>query len=161
MAKTQSSGHKAVASLSTLLFKSIISGTASMIMSASLTASFISIRKIFKKILDISSGNTEILLLVKPQFELSREYVRHKGVVTESAFHLKVLKEMVVFLKDYDIKIVDIKFSRLKGTSGNIEFWIYLRKSIISAKSKLNYDKIIGDAVNDAHLYFARDRSYL
>jgi 23S rRNA (cytidine1920-2'-O)/16S rRNA (cytidine1409-2'-O)-methyltransferase len=119
--------------------------------------SFISIKKIFKKIMDISSTGAEILLLVKPQFELSREHVRHKGVVLERGFHTKALKEIVDFLKDFDISIEDITFSRIKGASGNIEFWIYLRKSIISAQSELNYDKIIDDAVNGAHLYFARD----
>jgi 23S rRNA (cytidine1920-2'-O)/16S rRNA (cytidine1409-2'-O)-methyltransferase len=92
---------------------------------------------------------------------LSQEYVRHKGVVKEKDFHVKALKGMLDFLKDYEISIEGIRFSRIKGASGNIEFWIYLRKSINSAKSKSNYDKIIDDVVNEAHLYFAKDRPYL
>lgn len=120
--------------------------------------SFISIKKIFQKIIDISSENAEILLLVKPQFELRSEDVRHKGVVIERELHTKSLNEIIDFLKNFKVSIEGIKFSRIKGTSGNIEFWIYLRKSTISTKSKLNYDKIIEEAVNEAHLFFARDQ---
>ena len=119
--------------------------------------SFISIRKIFDKIMEISSDNADILLLVKPQFELRREFVRHKGVVIEKEYHIKILREMLVFFKNYEVEVEGISFSRIKGAAGNIEFWIYLRKSIISAKSNLNYDKIIIDIVNRAHLFFCKD----
>src|SRR4030042_5601168 len=41
--------------------------------------SFISIRKIFSKILELTDTNGEILLLVKPQFELMKDEVERKG----------------------------------------------------------------------------------
>ena len=117
--------------------------------------SFISIKKILSKIIDITAPDGSILLLVKPQFELRREDVKHKGIVKEKQLHIKALAGIVEFLESVRIFIKGIAFSRIKGTRGNIEFWIYLRKSTNSTKSKLNYDKIIGDVVNDAHLFFS------
>jgi len=116
--------------------------------------SFISIKKFFKKILKITSEDTKILLLLKPQFELKSKYVKHKGVVKESNFHFIALKDMVDFLNSFQVSIKNIRFSCIKGSSGNIEFWIYLRKSINPNESKLNYDKMINDAVFKAHEYF-------
>src|SRR4030066_157739 len=43
--------------------------------------SFISIKKIFNKILELTGIGGEILLLVKPQFELAREEVENKGKI--------------------------------------------------------------------------------
>jgi 23S rRNA (cytidine1920-2'-O)/16S rRNA (cytidine1409-2'-O)-methyltransferase len=116
--------------------------------------SFISIKKVFNKILDVSSSDAEILLLVKPQFELERELVKHKGVVKEKGYHKKVLKDMLKYLENFEVIIEGLAFSRIRGSAGNIEFWIYLRKSIISTKSNINYDKIIIDVVERAHKFF-------
>jgi len=116
--------------------------------------SFISIKKILSKILEITKVDADMLLLIKPQFELRREDVRNKGIVKEEHLHIKALADIVKFLEDFSVYIKDIVFSRIKGAKGNIEFWIYLKKTTNSTKSKLNYDKIITDIVNKAHLFF-------
>ena len=61
---------------------------------------------------------------------------------------------MIRSLESIQIPIEAVTFSRIKGTKGNIEFWIYLRNSINPTKSNLNYDKIIDDVVNAAHKFF-------
>ena len=116
--------------------------------------SFISIKRIIKKVLELTRENGEILLLFKPQFELPKEEVKNKGIVREIYLHRKSLKDMIRFLGGLQILIEAITFSRIKGTKGNIEFWIYLRNSINPTKSNLNYDKIIVDVVNAAHKFF-------
>ena len=74
--------------------------------------------------------------------------------VREKKYHIKALKDMSYYLKNFKVTIESISFSHIKGTSGNIEFWIYLKKMINSAKSNINYDKIICDVVDRAHLFF-------
>jgi 23S rRNA (cytidine1920-2'-O)/16S rRNA (cytidine1409-2'-O)-methyltransferase len=122
--------------------------------------SFISIKTIFSKIIDITEENGEILLLVKPQFEVEKDEVEKGGVIKNKNLHLKVLSGIVKFINSFDIEIVDLTFSKIKGARGNIEYWIYIRK--ISKKSKinnkktiLNYDKIITKVVEQSHNYFA------
>ncbi|HAJ95500.1 MAG TPA: TlyA family rRNA (cytidine-2'-O)-methyltransferase [Actinobacteria bacterium] len=117
--------------------------------------SFISIKKILSKILEITAPGAGILLLIKPQFELRKEDVKNKGIVKEKQLHIKALTDIVKFLENFPVSVNDIVFSRIKGARGNIEFWIYLKKSKNSTKSKLNYDKIIDDIVNKAHLFFS------
>lgn len=122
--------------------------------------SFISIKTIFSKILDITEENGQILLLVKPQFEVGKYEVEKGGVIKNKNLHLKVLTGIVKFIDSFDVKIVNLTFSKIKGARGNIEYWIYIRK--ISIKSKinnkktvLNYDKIITKVVEQSHNYFA------
>ena len=122
--------------------------------------SFISIKTIFSKILDITEENGQILLLVKPQFEVGKGEVEKGGVIKNKNLHLKVLTGIVKFIDSFDVKIVNLTFSKIKGARGNIEYWIYIRK--ISIKSKinnkktvLNYDKIITKVVEQSHNYFA------
>jgi 23S rRNA (cytidine1920-2'-O)/16S rRNA (cytidine1409-2'-O)-methyltransferase len=121
--------------------------------------SFISIKTIFSKILDITEENGQILLLVKPQFEVEKDEVEKGGVIKNENLHLKVLTGIVKFIDSFDIEIVNLTFSKIKGARGNIEYWVYIRK--ISKKSKinnkktvLNYDKIITKAVEQSHNYF-------
>ncbi len=113
--------------------------------------SFISIKKIFSRIFDMTKRGGEILLLVKPQFEVEKHQVQEKGIIREKKLHKQVLIDMVDFIKDFYVEIKEITFSKIKGAKGNIEFWIYLNKSTNKAGSNINYDKIINDIVLKAH----------
>lgn len=116
--------------------------------------SFISIKKIFNKVLEFTSDNGEILLLVKPQFELKKEKVEKGGVIKDKRLHYEVLLDMVNFIERHPVEIKNITFSKLKGAKGNIEFWLYVIKTKVKEKINLNYDKIISGVVDDSHSYF-------
>ncbi len=120
--------------------------------------SFISIRKIFSKILELTDIDGEILLLVKPQFELKKDEVENKGIIRSKKLHHKVLVEIAEFIIKFPVEIKSFTFSKIKGSKGNIEFWIFLIKSLKEAKSILNYDKIIEDVVDRAHFYFNQSK---
>ncbi len=113
--------------------------------------SFISIKTIFSKIFDMTKTGGDILLLVKPQFEVKKHEVGERGIIREKELHKKVLIDIVDFIRDFHIEIKKITFSKIKGAKGNIEFWIYLNKSSMKAGSTINYDKIANDIVNKAH----------
>jgi 23S rRNA (cytidine1920-2'-O)/16S rRNA (cytidine1409-2'-O)-methyltransferase len=120
--------------------------------------SFISIKKIIEKIIELTIPGGEILLLLKPQFELDKKDISKKGIIRDPGLHLKAVSEMIDHLKDLPVSILDIRFSKIKGAKGNIEFWIYLKNSKTLTKSDLNYDKIIQGAVNAAHLFFIKEQ---
>jgi 23S rRNA (cytidine1920-2'-O)/16S rRNA (cytidine1409-2'-O)-methyltransferase len=120
--------------------------------------SFISIKKIIGKIMDLTISGGEILLLLKPQFELDKIDIINKGIIKDPGLHLKAISGMISYLKDLPLSILDIRFSKIKGAKGNIEFWIYLKNSKTLAKSDINYDKIIQSAVNAAHLFFTKEQ---
>lgn len=115
--------------------------------------SFISIKKIFNKILELTNCNGKILILVKPQFELKRNEVESKGIIRDKKLHNKVLEEITEFIIKFPVEIKGFTFSKIKGLKGNIEFWIFLIKSHKEAESISKYDKIIRDVINEAHFY--------
>ena len=124
--------------------------------------SFISIKTIFRSLLDITSDNGEILILIKPQFEVEREDVQKGGVIRSKELHQKTLQEIIEAVKIGGVEIKNITFSKLQGAKGNIEFWLYVKKTIKknkitginNKKTELNYDKIITSIVEEAHKYF-------
>jgi len=116
--------------------------------------SFISIRSIFKKIMDLTGVGGNILLLVKPQFELKKDEVENRGIIKNKELHYKALIEVTDYIKKFPVEIKDFSFSKIKGAKGNIEFWIFLIKLDKGTEYKLNYDKIIRDVVRRAHFYY-------
>jgi 23S rRNA (cytidine1920-2'-O)/16S rRNA (cytidine1409-2'-O)-methyltransferase len=119
--------------------------------------SFISIRKIFYKIFQLTSINAEILLLIKPQFELEKYLIENKGVIKDINLHIKALNDVIDFFKIYPgIKIKGLNFSKIKGAKGNIEYWIYLQKinKDYEGKKDLRYDKMIKDIAETSHNFF-------
>ena len=87
---------------------------------------------------------------------MNKKDIVNKGIIKDPVLHLKTISEMISYLKELSVSILDIRFSKIKGAKGNIEFWIYLKNSKTLANSDLNYDKIIQGAVNAAHLFFTR-----
>jgi 23S rRNA (cytidine1920-2'-O)/16S rRNA (cytidine1409-2'-O)-methyltransferase len=124
--------------------------------------SFISIKTIFKNLLDITSDDGKILILVKPQFEVAKEDVEKGGVIRSKELHQKALQEVIKAVINYGVEIKSITFSKLKGVKGNIEFWLYINKTIKNnkiikinnKKTELNYDRIISSIVEEAYKYF-------
>jgi 23S rRNA (cytidine1920-2'-O)/16S rRNA (cytidine1409-2'-O)-methyltransferase len=116
--------------------------------------SFISVKRIFYKLLELSNKNAQFILLIKPQFEIEKELVQKGGIIKDPDLHIKVLNDFIGFLKDYEVKIKGITFSKIKGAKGNIEFFLYLIKNGNSDKNILYYDKIIPKIVKEAHIYF-------
>jgi 23S rRNA (cytidine1920-2'-O)/16S rRNA (cytidine1409-2'-O)-methyltransferase len=119
--------------------------------------SFISIRKIFYKIFQLTDIKAEFLLLIKPQFELEKDLVENKGVIKNIDLHIKALTDVVGFFINFPgIKIKGLNFSKIKGAKGNIEYWIYLKKINQDNKGKkdLSYDKMVKDIAEKSHRFF-------
>jgi 23S rRNA (cytidine1920-2'-O)/16S rRNA (cytidine1409-2'-O)-methyltransferase len=117
--------------------------------------SFISVKTVFKKILEITDQKGIILLLVKPQFEAPREDVQKGGIVKDKDIHFKVLSELLSFICNFEVELKGITFSKIRGAKGNIEFWIFLGISHSNIKKTVsNYDKMVRKIVNEAHMFY-------
>jgi len=121
--------------------------------------SFISIKTIFPKLLELTKNKGELLILLKPQFELKRHEVEKGGVIKNKELHVESLKRATGFISELELEVEGMTFSKLKGTKGNIEFWIYIIKDFVKdrlniKKTVTNYDKIINRVVDTAYDYF-------
>ena len=90
--------------------------------------SFISLREILPHIAKISSNNTQIVAMVKPQFEAGKQQV-NKGLIKNDAVRREILKDFEVWAKHYFV-IVDKKDSDVTGAKGNRERFYLLHPSL-------------------------------
>ena len=88
--------------------------------------SFISLREILPHLASSVAGSkTQIMAMVKPQFEASRDQVA-KGVIKNDAVRRQILKDFEVWAKDLFI-IQDKRDSEVAGSKGNRERFYLLK----------------------------------
>ncbi len=96
---------------------------------ASVDVSFISLKSILptvKKWLD-STQQSDIVALIKPQFEAARKQVSKGGIVKETAVHKQVLTNLLDWATEQGLAPIGLIRSPVKGTDGNVEFLVWLR----------------------------------
>jgi 23S rRNA (cytidine1920-2'-O)/16S rRNA (cytidine1409-2'-O)-methyltransferase len=69
----------------------------------------------------------ELLVMVKPQFEVGREKVGKGGVVRDDALRREAVERVVAFARDLGWREVGRAESRLPGPKGNREVFLHLR----------------------------------
>lgn len=87
--------------------------------------SFISLREILPHIAKISGKNTQIVAMLKPQFEAGRAQV-NKGVIKNDSVRRQILKDFEAWTRDYFV-IHDKADSEVAGSKGNRERFYLLR----------------------------------
>lgn len=91
--------------------------------------SFISLKKALPATLDLAPAGTELLALIKPQFEVGKRRLGKGGVVREEGLHEDVCADMVRWLSDAaGWSVTGITPSPIEGGDGNREFLIAARK---------------------------------
>ncbi len=96
---------------------------------ASVDVSFISLDKIFPNLTLLLKEAGEAVALIKPQFEAGREKVGKKGIVKDTAVHKEVILKIKEEGEKNGLTPLGLTVSPIKGTTGNIEFLMYFKKS--------------------------------
>ncbi len=89
--------------------------------------SFISLRQILPHIFALSGPQTQIVAMVKPQFEAERKMLTKNGIVKNDKMRRQILTDFELWAKQ-SAKIVDKRDSDVAGTHGNLERFYVLRK---------------------------------
>ena len=95
----------------------------------SIDVSFISLRHMFPVASKILKDTGAVMCLIKPQFEAGREQVGKKGIVRDSKIHVEVIENVIGYASDNGLFPHGLDYSPVKGTKGNIEYLLYLRKT--------------------------------
>jgi 23S rRNA (cytidine1920-2'-O)/16S rRNA (cytidine1409-2'-O)-methyltransferase len=82
--------------------------------------SFISLRQIIPSIKKISTKNTQLILMCKPQFEAGKHQI-NKGVIKNSKIRRTILHSFEQWLQDNGLLIHDKADSQVAGSKGNVE----------------------------------------
>jgi len=91
--------------------------------------SFVGIAKVAQDIAKFVSDKGECVLLVKPQFEARRDEVGEGGIVTDESVYARVLESAIGALEEAGLTTSGIAVSPIRGTTGNVEFWVRCGKS--------------------------------
>lgn len=95
----------------------------------SIDVSFISLRHMFPVASKILKDTGAVMCLIKPQFEAGREQVGKKGIVRDSKVHVEVIENVIGYASDNGLYPHGLDYSPVKGTKGNIEYLLYLKKT--------------------------------
>ncbi|MEH7391143.1 TlyA family RNA methyltransferase [Bacillus sp. JJ1503] len=118
---------------------------------ASIDVSFISLKLILPVLKTLLVSGSDVVALVKPQFEAGREQVGKKGIVRDAKVHVQVLESMISFALNLGFDVKNLSFSPITGGDGNIEFLLHLywtgQKEI--GENILNFEAQA--VVNEAH----------
>jgi 23S rRNA (cytidine1920-2'-O)/16S rRNA (cytidine1409-2'-O)-methyltransferase len=88
--------------------------------------SFISLDKILPALWELLTPPKEVVLLVKPQFEVGRDRVGKKGVVRDSATQADAIFQVWKAAKALGWEERGLTWSPLLGPAGNIEYLLWL-----------------------------------
>jgi 23S rRNA (cytidine1920-2'-O)/16S rRNA (cytidine1409-2'-O)-methyltransferase len=90
--------------------------------------SFISLTKVLGAMWDLLVSPREVVLLVKPQFEVSRDRVGDKGVVWDSGDQAGAIAQVLQAAQTLGWGYCGVTWSPLVGPAGNIEYLLWLRE---------------------------------
>lgn len=88
--------------------------------------SFISLRALLPHIATLSQPTTDILVMVKPQFEAAVSSLKHKGVIKNDRVRRDILKDFEIWASR-SFMIADKADSQVAGARGNLERFYRLR----------------------------------
>jgi 23S rRNA (cytidine1920-2'-O)/16S rRNA (cytidine1409-2'-O)-methyltransferase len=88
--------------------------------------SFISLRQVLPAVLSLSSKNTQIIVLLKPQFEADSKEL-NRGIIKNDSIRRRIFKDFEQWAKKYFIIKAKVD-STVAGTKGNLERFYLLKK---------------------------------
>lgn len=117
---------------------------------ATIDVSFISLKLILPVLKQLLTENSDIVALIKPQFEAGREQVGKKGIVRDRAIHLQVLDTIIQFALGEGYTLYGLTYSPITGGDGNIEFLVHLGWKNPTDAIPFDSDLLV-DVVDQAH----------
>lgn len=108
--------------------------------------SFISLTMVVPPVLSAVEGDVDLLVMVKPQFEVGRERLGSGGVVRDPALHEKAVRHVVASAHRAGARARAVIPSPLPGPHGNREFFVWFTRAEPHAAS---IDDTIERAVRD------------
>ena len=92
--------------------------------------SFISVTKILPATIPLAEPGSDLLILIKPQFELQREAIGPGGIVSDPALHQRAIESVESAAMNLGLSALGVKASQLRGAEGNQEFFLHARKTV-------------------------------
>lgn len=90
--------------------------------------SFISLRLVLEPLLSVTTPGADLVLMVKPQFEVGKDRVGRGGVVRDPVLRTEAVCGVVVAAELLGLGAKAVATSPLPGPAGNIEYFVWLTR---------------------------------
>ncbi|MFM8235225.1 MAG: TlyA family RNA methyltransferase, partial [Actinomycetota bacterium] len=90
--------------------------------------SFISLKTALPALISLATSEADFVLMVKPQFEVGKERLGSGGVVREPQLRVSAVLEVAERAFELGIGCLGVTASTLPGPSGNVEYFLWLRR---------------------------------
>lgn len=90
--------------------------------------SFISLELVLDALIGVTAPDGDLALMVKPQFEVGKERLGKGGVVREPALRAEMVAKVAAAAASRGWGARAVATSPLPGPSGNVEFFLWLRR---------------------------------
>jgi 23S rRNA (cytidine1920-2'-O)/16S rRNA (cytidine1409-2'-O)-methyltransferase len=91
--------------------------------------SFISLTLVLPALASVAGDGADLVVMVKPQFEVGRERLGSGGVVRDARLRADAVLSVAHAAVALGLGVVDVCASPLPGPSGNVEFFLWLRRA--------------------------------
>ncbi len=95
--------------------------------------SFISLTYVISPLAKLISPSGSLVLLVKPQFELTQKHLNKKGVVKDQSLQAEIIKKIDGVLGENKLKRIDLCPSPIEGENGNKEILMLVQPELHSS----------------------------
>lgn len=102
--------------------------------------SFISLRLVLEALVSCVRPGGDLVPMVKPQFEVGRHRVGQGGVVRDPALRIEVVTQVAQAAADLGAVTLGCVASPLPGPSGNVEYFLHLRRAGPDGRVELTED---------------------
>ena len=117
--------------------------------------SFISLTVVLPALADVAAPGAELLVMVKPQFEVGKDKVGH-GVVTDPNLRTQAVRAVAEAAVGLGLGVKGVVASPLPGPKGNVEYFLWMTKSSSDAGELTGddgvMDRIAGSALDAGQL---------
>jgi 23S rRNA (cytidine1920-2'-O)/16S rRNA (cytidine1409-2'-O)-methyltransferase len=90
--------------------------------------SFISLTLVVPALAAVAAPEADLLLMVKPQFEVGRERLGSSGVVRSTEQRAEAVLGVAAVAVAHGLEVAGVARSPLPGPNGNVEFFLWLRR---------------------------------
>ncbi len=109
--------------------------------------SFISLKTVLPALCLLGTENVQMLLMVKPQFEVGKDLVAG-GVVKDPALRYSATLGVIEAAQSLGLALKGVKASGLPGPSGNVEYFVWLERGVV-CKDMHEIEQLVSEAVKE------------
>jgi 23S rRNA (cytidine1920-2'-O)/16S rRNA (cytidine1409-2'-O)-methyltransferase len=111
--------------------------------------SFISLKLVLPALVSCLRPDADLVPMVKPQFEVGKDRLGRGGVVRDPGLRAEAVHGVLATAAGLGLRVAGVVASPLPGPSGNVEYFVWLRRidSVATVDTAVDVDELVRAAV--------------